>query len=102
MPDIIQVFKQFPSYSFNFDLKPIGSELDFKVLPESILYDTLKKLDNNDRHSCTTIEYVLDNYKDLNQQHLIDKTKSSVKWFLEQRQMPKQVLGKNTIEYLQL
>lgn len=102
LPDIIQVFEQFPSYSFNFDLKPIGSELDFKVLPESILYDTLKKLNNNDRHSCTTIEYVLDNYKDLNQQHLIDKTKSSVKWFLEQRQMPKQVLGKNTIEYLQL
>lgn len=102
LPDIIEVFKQFPSYSFNFDLKPIGSELDFKVLPESILYDTLKKLNNNDKHSCNTIEYVLDNYKDLNQQHLIEKTKSSVKWFLEQRQMSKYVLGKNTIEYLQL
>lgn len=102
LPDIIEVFKQFPSYSFNFDLKPKGSELDFKVLPETMLYSTLKKINNRDRHSCTTIEYVLDNYKDLNQQHLIDKTKSSVKWFLEQRQMPKQVLGKNTIEYLQL
>ncbi len=102
LPDIIKVFKQFPSYSFNFDLKPMGSELDFKVLPEHILYNTLKKLNNMDRHSCTTIEYVLDNYKNLNQQHLREKTKNSVDWFLKQRGMSSQVLGKDTTEYLQL
>lgn len=100
LPDIIEEFEKWPSYSFMFDLKPEGSELDFKVLSKEIMHDVYKKIQRSDIKK--NIEYVLDNYYDVNLTAKKEKTKKSLQWFLQHRQMDKSVLGPKTIEYLAL
>ena len=100
LPEIINDFERFPSYSFNFDLKPIGSELDFKVLSKDIIYDVYSKV--NAKRIKNNIESVLDNYHTMNLNSKREHSTASVKWFLNQRQMDSSVLGSKTVEYLQL
>lgn len=100
LPEIINEFKRWPSFSFMFDLKPEGSELDYKVLPKEIIENVYTNVDFKDvkKH----LEYILDTYDNLNMQHLKLKTKNSLEWFFAQRSMDKSVLGPKTIEYLGL
>lgn len=101
LPEITQVFNQWPSTNFMTDLKPKGSELDFKVLPLEILeyvYENIEGYSN----LRAEIKTVIDNYDDMNLLHLKNKTVWSVNWFLKQRSMTKAVLGAKTQQYLGL
>lgn len=99
LPEIIKEFSKWPSYSFMFDLKPLGSELDFKVLSKDIINDVYIKIYN--KKIKANIEYFLDNYETLNLNYLKEKTKNSLNWFLLQRNMDKRsVLGLKTLQYL--
>ena len=98
LPDIIGEFKRWPSFSFMFDLKPDGSELDYKVLSKDIINQVYKNI--NFDNVKKQLEFTLDNYDDLNMSYLKSKTKNSLEWFLKQRRMDKTVLGENTLKYL--
>jgi len=100
LPEIIEYFNRFPSFSFNFDLKPKNSELDFKVLPQNIIQSVYDRITNKTVRA--ELEYVLDNYHTMNLNSKRKHSTASVKWFLNQRQMNSSVLGSKTVEYLQL